>query len=95
MPIAHAYDPDAYWFPDPALNDRPNEALLAEIADRMGTASDHVDGISDLRQEHVDFAQDVIAQCRDILLQRGVEFDELAKAEMSFLRWPSTEERPT
>jgi hypothetical protein len=81
---------DTYLFPDEDLQYCSIQELRDHITENLATALDQVDGISSVREEHIDLAQDIIEQCRDRLLARGESFSDEERGTLSFLRWPLT-----
>lgn len=87
------YDAECYDFPDDELPPLSSNELHAEIEKCRFLALDMVDGtLEGPTPVQIDYAQDRIQQCRDLLLDRGVEFDQAFRDGLPFLRWPKTPE---
>lgn len=85
-------DLNSYHFPEPSLSQMSNEGLLDVIRRRLPQALDMTDG-SDINSDvKIDYAQDLIEQARDLLLERGHVFSEEERQQMSFVIWPLSEE---
>lgn len=85
----------SYFFADSTIPDKSDADLFALIQQWLPTANDCVDGISLVRDEHIDYAKDIIEQARDVLVSRGVSFTEEMKQKLAFLDWctPSEKEK--
>lgn len=92
---ATAYNPDDYLFPDESLIAMTDDELRARIAKNLPMANEQVDGRFEVRPEAIDYAQDIVAQCRDILLSRGACFTQFEREEMQFLRWANSSRTET
>eukprot|EP00659_Diplonema_papillatum_P007025 gene7025-10834_t len=90
-PRITAYKGDAYEFPDEDLLDYSVEQLQALIRKKLPLATYQIDGLGGIDQVRVDYAQDLIDQARDLLLDRGMSFTQAEIEELEFLTWPPTE----
>ncbi|MHB9376227.1 hypothetical protein ACYHMY_28465 (plasmid) [Pseudomonas amygdali pv. morsprunorum] len=83
-----AYKGDAYEFPDEDLLDYSVEQLQALIRKKQPLATYQIDGLGGIDQVLVDHAQDLIEQARDLLLDKGVSFNQDEIEYLEFLTWP-------
>lgn len=80
-----------YNFEDPHLAERSNAELHALIAHNVDQAcAKDVGPLVALHRR--DYARDIIAQARDILVNRGELFSPYDRVRMSFLPWPVSSE---
>lgn len=86
------YDPERYEFPDQDLLALSTVELRALMNNCLPLALDMVDGMGGPWPVQIDHAQDRVEQARDILLDRGEEFDQEQRDAMPFLDWPKTPE---
>lgn len=84
-----------YFFPNPEIRELDNDGLLTLITSRLPAALDMVDGTGCTTDVHIDYAQDIIEQARDILVSRGVEVSAELRLKLKFLDWrtPAEKER--
>lgn len=85
------YKADAYEFPNADLPEYSSAELRSLISKELPTAHHQIDGIGGISQVHVDYAQDLIDQARDLLLDRGESFTSEEVDTLSFLTWPLSE----
>lgn len=76
-----------YLFPYPEIKEKQNDALFALINVHLPTATGMVDGTDGTTDVHIDYAQDVIEQARDVLVSRGVEISAELRLKLNFLDW--------
>lgn len=95
MPLQERYyKDDGYLFPDPDLLGYSAAQLRTLIHRELPTALFQIDGTGGITPVHVDYAQDLIEQARDLLLDQGETFSPEDVERLSFLSWPvSTEEQ--
>ena len=82
------YNPDAYDFPDESMLSLSCAELRAILAEEIPM----VDGSHRVGFEHVDYAEDIAQQARDLLLDRGEIFSDDEIRRLSFLKWPLSPE---
>ncbi|WP_122378086.1 hypothetical protein [Pseudomonas cannabina] len=88
------YRLEKYEFPDEKLLSYCPDQLRALIGSRLETAQYRVDGLEGITPVMVDYAQDLIEQARDLLLDLGESFTEQQISDLSLLTWPlSVEEQ--
>ena len=85
------YKADAYEFPNADLLEYSSAGLRSLISKELPTAQYQIDGLGGITQVHVDYAQDLIEQARDLLLDRGESFTTEEVDALSFLTWPLSE----
>ncbi len=84
---------DHYLFPDDEIPGLSRDELLKVISANLDDAMDATDG-SDINSDvRIDYAQDIIEQARDALVDEGYEFSQSEQERMSFLSWPLTPEQ--
>ncbi len=81
------FDFSKYLFPEEALEGKTTEELRGIIAERLSMACHQPDGCDHVMPEVIDYAQDLIRQCRDLLAERGQLFSDTDKTAMGFLDW--------
>ena len=81
------FDFSKYLFPEEALEGKTTEELRGIIAKKLSTACHQPDGCDHVMPEVIDYAQDLIRQCRDLLAERGELFSDTDKTAMGFLHW--------
>lgn len=82
-----AWTASSYLFPEPALLNRSSAELRGVIAEHLPGALAMVDDFNGTTDASIDYAQDIIEQARDILIERGESFTDEEKQRMKFLRW--------
>lgn len=83
----------SYLFPNPELKSKPSESLEALIAALLDDTIDRTDGTDMHSDVRIDYAQDLIEQARDILVERGYVFGAEQRLTLPFLSWPLTQEQ--
>lgn len=86
MPLSE----NPYLFPMPSLESLSTQELQALMVQKLETANLDVDGTDQVTPEAQDYARDIVAQCRDLLLQRGCTFGAQEQARRAFLRWTAS-----
>ena len=83
-----ALDFSTYDFPCPELEALSNEALRNKLFGSLNMANEQPDGLDCfVLPEAIDYAQSVVAQCRDLLALRGEAFTPEERRDMAFLSW--------
>lgn len=82
-----------YFFPNPEISEQKNEELFALINQHLPAAKDMVDGTDGTTDVHIDYAQDVIEQARDVLVSRGVPISAELRLQLNFLDWRTPAEK--
>lgn len=85
------YKADAYEFQNADLLEYSSAELRSLISTELPTAQYQIDGLGGVTQVNVDYAQDLIEQARDLLLDRGESFTSDEVDTLSFLTWPLSE----
>lgn len=81
---------EKYLFPDDAIGTMPRAELLTLIESYLKDAHDMTDGSDYNSDVRIDYAQDMIEQARDALLDGGYIFTAAERARLGFLTWPLT-----
>jgi hypothetical protein len=69
------------------LSQQTDEELFALIATKLPTATGMVDGVEDIRDEHIEFAQYAVEDACEELTRRGVAIPASLKAQLTFIDW--------
>lgn len=75
------------------LSKRTNDELYELISKKLPTATGMVDGVEDIRDEHIEFARYAIEEACDILKERDVAIPASLKAQLTFIDWSTPEEK--
>lgn len=78
---------------DKTLSPQTNEELFALIGKKLPTATGMVDGVEDIRDEHIEFARYAVEDACKSLTGRGVAIPASLKAQLTFIDWSTPEEK--
>jgi hypothetical protein len=84
------FDFSRYFFPCDELAQLSSQELRDRIRSHLSMACEEPDGRPEVHSEYIDYAQDIVEQCRDLLLFRNETFTDQEREELTFLSWPLT-----